>query len=67
MDSLFDSCQLTITWMSIGMSTIKLNSDCICLGHLATVVMPGHYKKTANKSVRTTVAIYYTNVISFLK
>ena len=29
--------------------------------------MPGHYKKTANKSVRTTVAIYYINVISFLK
>ena len=29
--------------------------------------MPGHYKKTANKSVRTTVAIYYNNVISFLK
>ena len=29
---LFDSCQLTITWMS----TIKLNTDCICLGHLAS-------------------------------
>ena len=27
---MFDSCQLTITWMS----TIKLNRDCICLGHL---------------------------------
>ena len=34
--SLFDSCQLTITWMSIGMSTIKLNTDCICLGHVAS-------------------------------
>ena len=32
----FDSCQLTITWMSIRMSTIKLNTDCICLGHLAS-------------------------------
>ena len=27
---MFDSCQLTITWMS----TIKLNTDCICLEHL---------------------------------
>ena len=34
-DNLFDSCQLTITWMSIRMSTIKLNADCLCLGHLA--------------------------------
>ena len=34
---LFDSCQFTITWMSIRMSTImKLNTDCICLGHLAS-------------------------------
>ena len=34
---------------SIRMSIIKFNTDCICLGHLhvhvATVVMPGHYKK----------------------
>ena len=29
-------CQSTITWMSIRMSTIKLNTDCICLGHLAS-------------------------------
>ena len=32
---LYDSCQLTITAMSIRMSTIKLNTHCICLGHLA--------------------------------
>ena len=32
----FDSCQLTITRMSIRMSTIKLNTDCICLGNLAS-------------------------------
>ena len=32
----FDSCQLTITFMSIRISTIKLNTDCICFGHLAT-------------------------------
>ena len=35
-DTLFDSCQLTIIWMSIRMSTIKLNTDCVCLGHLAS-------------------------------
>ena len=33
---LFDSCQLTITWMAIRMSTIKVNTNCICLGHLAS-------------------------------
>ena len=32
----FDSCQLTITWMSIAMSTIKLNTDCLCLGQFAS-------------------------------
>ena len=31
-DALFDSCQLTMTWMSIRMPTVKLNTDCICLG-----------------------------------
>ena len=31
-----DICQLTITYMSIRMSTIKLNRDCICLRHLAS-------------------------------
>ena len=31
-DTPFDSCQLTVTWMS----TIKLNTDCICLGQLAS-------------------------------
>ena len=38
--TLFDSCQLTITWnMSIRMSTVKLNTDCIlCLGHPASNV-----------------------------
>ena len=30
------SCQSTITWMSIRMSTTKLNTDCIYLGHLAS-------------------------------
>ena len=35
-DTLFDSCQLIITWMSIRMSTIKLNTECLCLGHLAS-------------------------------
>ena len=31
--------------MAIRMSTIKLNTDCTCLGHL--------YKKIANQSART--------------
>ena len=32
----FDSCQLTITWMSIRMSITKLNSDSISLRHQAS-------------------------------
>ena len=34
--SFFDSCQLTITWMSMRMSIIynAKNTDCICLRHL---------------------------------
>ena len=39
------------------MSSIKLNTDCICLGHLASNA--GYYKKTANQSARTIVAIYH--------
>ena len=35
-DAVFDSCQLTITWMSKRMSTIKLNTDCFCFKHLAS-------------------------------
>ena len=35
-DALFNSCQLTVTWMSIRMSNLKLNTDCICFGHLAS-------------------------------
>ena len=31
-DTLFDRCQLTITWMS----TIRLNTECTYLGHLAS-------------------------------
>ena len=64
-DTLFDSWQLTITWMSIMMSTIKLNTDGICLGNLAEVmpghykkIMLGHYKKTANQIAHTIVAIH---------
>ena len=51
------------TWMSIRMSTIKLNTDCLCLGHPASnawslqEIMHGHYKKTANESVCTVVTI----------
>ena len=34
-DTLYDSCQLTITWMFIRVSTINVNTDCICLKHQA--------------------------------
>ena len=34
---LFDSCQSTITWMSIRVSTIKLKTDCICLGQVPSL------------------------------
>ena len=46
--SFFDKCQLTMTWMSIRISTSKLNTQ---------LVMPGHYKKTANQSVRSIIAV----------
>ena len=56
----FDSCQSTITRMSIRMSTIKLNTDCICLGHLASNAWS--FKENlahlaANQSERAIVAI----------
>lgn len=35
-DALFDSCQVTITWISIRKSTVKLNTDSVCLGHPAS-------------------------------
>ena len=42
-DTLFDSCHSTITWMSqIRMSTIQLDTDCICLGHLAAILIANH-------------------------
>ena len=50
MEALFDSCQLAITWMSIRVSTIKLNTDFICLGHLASNARSLHEK---SQSVRT--------------
>ena len=59
-DTLFDSCQLTITWMSIRMSTIKLITDCICLGHLACnarSLQEDLARLATNQSVRTIVAL----------
>ena len=35
-NTLFDSCQLKITRMTIRISTIKLNTAWICFGHLAS-------------------------------
>ena len=55
-DTLFDSCQLTITLKSIWMSNIKLNTARICLWHMLAhykKIIPSHYKKTANQSMHT--------------
>ena len=55
-DTFFDSCQLTITWMP----TIKLNTDCICLGHLANnarLPQGNLTRPAANQSVHSIVAI----------
>ena len=61
-DTLFDSHQLTITWMYERMSTIKLTQIVyafdmwlVMSGHYKKI-MPGHYKKTANQSAHTIVA-----------
>ena len=51
---LFDSFQLTVTWMS----TIKLNTDCICLGHLASNARSLHEN---SKSER---AYYWSHIIN---
>ena len=57
---LFDSCQLTVTWMSIRIiSTIKLNTDCIWLEHIANA---GSWKENlarlaASQSAHSIVAI----------
>ena len=53
--------QLTITWNFIRMATIKLNTDCICLGHLASnawSIQENNARLAANRSARTIVAIY---------
>ena len=55
-NTFFDSCQLTITWMS----TIKSNTDCICLGHKANNArsLKGNIARSAaNWTARTIVAI----------
>ena len=59
MDSLCDGCQLTITWMSIRMSTIKLNTDCICLGHLASNA------RSLQENSQSEGASYCRNIIRF--
>ena len=46
----FDSCQLTITWMS----AIKLNKDGICLGHQANLA-------NNNRSLQENLARSATN------
>ena len=53
-DALFGSCQLTITYMSIRISTIKVNTDCICLGHFATKCLVS----TRKQPIRACVLLY---------
>ena len=53
-----DSCQLTITWVPIRMSTIKLNTDCICLGHLASNA------RSLQKKSQSERAYYSSHIIS---
>ena len=66
---MFDSCQLTITWMS----TIKLNTDCICLGHRTcnalslqensqserVLLQPYNYKLSRGFKSQSTDLIFY--------
>ena len=44
----FDNCQSTITWMSVMISTIQLDTDCICLGHLATILITNCWHRNLN-------------------
>ena len=63
---LFDSCQSTITRMSIRMTTIKLNTDCICLGHLASNALSLQENLAhlaANQSERAIVAMHIIIVL----
>ena len=54
-----DSCQLTITWMP----AIKLNTDGICLGHLANLanntrsLQENLARSATNQRARTIVAM----------
>ena len=59
-DTLFDSCQLTITWISIRMSTIKLNTDCIYLGHLASSVSA----RSLQENSQSECAYYCSHIIT---
>ena len=59
-DTLFDSCQLTMTWISIRMSTIKLNTDCIYLGHLASSVSA----RSLRKNSQSECAYYCSHIIT---
>ena len=59
-DTLVDSCQSTITWMSIRMSTIKLNTDCIYLGQLASSVNA----RSLQEDSQSECAYYFSHIIT---
>ena len=62
-DTLSNSCHLTITWMSLRMSTVKLNTDCICLGHLASNA--GSLQENLVRLAASQSGYYYSHIIMY--
>ena len=68
-DTPFYSCQLIITWMAIRMSTIKVNTDCICLGHLATnaqSLQESNNAQSLQENSQSECMYYCSHIISVL-
>ena len=66
-DTLFDSCQSTITWMSrIRMSTIQLDTDCICLGHLATILIANRWNRNCFSGIFLKISYIHSSDLYFL-
>ena len=62
-DTLLNSCHLTITWVSLRMSTVKLNTDCICLGHLASNA--GSLQENLVRLAASQSGYYYSHIIMY--
>ena len=66
-DTLFDSCQSTITWMSqIRLSTIQLDTDCICLGHLATILIANRWNRNCFSGIFLKISYIHSSHLYFL-